>query len=300
MKYDALIYGPIFCDMIFTDLPHMPRLGQEIFAKDLTITVGGSAIVAVGLHRLGAKVGLIADLGNDPMSQLMADLLKDSGLDLSLVRHHDQALPQITVALSFPEDRAFVTRFERPDTPIDLAPILRNHSAKHLHLGSFLGAFDMPDAPTLAHTAGMTVSLDPGWDEVALRDHRLRDIVSEVDYFLPSRSELCAMMETEDVQQALTQATTLMHRGTVVMKDGPNDAIASDQNHQVSVPALSVSPVDTTGAGDSFDAGFIYSLVNGNDLKTNMTYGAICGALTTTVVGGAIGTPTLEEVQKWL
>lgn len=300
MTYDVLVYGPIFCDLIFTDLPEMPRLGTEIYAGNFTVAVGGSAIVAAGLHRLGARVGLIADLGNDPMSHLAAQLLADLGIDQTLMRQHEHPLPQITVALSFPEDRAFVTRFERPTTPIDLAPILHEHPAKHLHIGSFLAAFDAPNAPALAHTAGMTISMDPGWDEGALRDPRLHTMVREIDYFLPSRSELCFMLNQADVRQALKQAADLMQNGVVIMKDGANGAVAHGKSTRVNVPTVAVEPVDTTGAGDSFDAGFLYGLINGYDLKTNMRYGTVCGALTTKVVGGATGTPTLEEVKKWL
>ena len=55
MLYDVLVYGPIFCDLVFTGLPGMPALGTEQYADDLTIAIGGSAIVAAGLHRLGRK-----------------------------------------------------------------------------------------------------------------------------------------------------------------------------------------------------------------------------------------------------
>ena len=116
MTYDVLVYGPLFCDLIFTGLPGLPVLGTELFADDFTLTVGGSAIVAAGLHRLGARVGLIAELGTDYLSRVMREILDDLGLDRSLIREHGHPLPQVTVALSFPQDRAFVTRFRRPQT----------------------------------------------------------------------------------------------------------------------------------------------------------------------------------------
>lgn len=300
MAYDALVYGPIFCDLIFTDLPEMPTLGTEIFAGNFTIALGGSAIVAAGLHRLGAKVGLIADIGNDPLGRLTTQLLDDIGIDRTLMRQHERPLPQVTVALSFPQDRAFVTRFERPEMPIDLEPILREYPAKHLHISSFLAAFDAPNAPELAHNAGLTISMDPGWDEAALRDPRLMKMVSEIDYFLPSRSELCFMLDEPDAERALQQTATIMKNGCVIMKDGADGALAHCNGKRVSIPTLTVDPIDTTGAGDAFDAGFIYGLTQGHPLRTNMAYGAICGALTTTVVGGATGTPTLETVKPWL
>ncbi len=300
MSYDILVYGPLFCDLIFTGLPAMPELGKELFASDFTVAVGGSAIVAAGLHRLGAKVGLIAELGSDPMSQLAAALLDALGLDRSLIRRHPHPLPQITVALSFPQDRAFITRFQRPATPPDLATVLRENPAKHLHISSFLAVFETPQAAQIAHAAGLTVSMDPGWDEQALRDPRVGQMIPALDIFLPSRSELCWIAGTEHYEQALAQVSARMPQGMIVMKDGKNGAVAHRADVRERVTALPVTPVDTTGAGDAFDAGFLHAFVQGMPLQTCLQFGSICGALTTTAVGGATAAPTLEEVQTWL
>jgi sugar/nucleoside kinase (ribokinase family) len=300
MKYDILVYGPLFCDLIFTDLPAMPALGREIFAGGFTIAIGGSAIVAAALHRLGAQVGLIAELGSDPLSQIARTLLDDLGLDRRLIREHDRPLPQVTVALSLPADRAFITRFERPAAPPDLAAILRDNPARHLHVSSFLAVQETPEAASIARAAGMTVSMDPGWDETALRDPRVRAMIRDLDIFLPSRAELCWIAGTDDVESALTSVSRAMTSGLVVMKDGRNGAIAVGSDVRQRVGALPVVPVDTTGAGDAFDAGFLYAFVRGQPLTTCLQYGSVCGALATTAVGGATAVPTLKEVDAWL
>lgn len=188
-RYDILVCGPIFCDLIFTDLPGMPVLGEERFAGAFTVTVGGSAIVAAALHKLGARVGLIADLGNDPLSQVARQLLDGLGLDRTLIRDHPHPLSQVTVAFSFPHDRAFITRFQRPATPPDLAAILQGRPAQHLHVCSFLAALETPAAARLAHAAGMTVSMDPGWDDAALRDPRLLAMIADLDQFMPNEAD---------------------------------------------------------------------------------------------------------------
>ncbi|MGJ3237564.1 MAG: carbohydrate kinase family protein [Anaerolineae bacterium] len=300
MTYDVLVHGPLFCDLIFTDLPDMPQAGTEIFAGQFTIAIGGSAIVAVGLQKLGAKVGLIADIGNDPLSHLTANLLDDLHIDRTLIREHPHALTQLTVALSFPQDRAFITRFEKPEAPANLADILHDYPTRHLHMSSFLSVFDAPDACRIAHEAGTTISMDPGWDETALRDPRLHHMMTELDYFMPSRSELCFMMDEVNYEQALEKALGQMKQGAIVMKNGAEGAIARGNNLYEFASPMPVTPVDTTGAGDAFDAGFLYALTQDYDMQTCLRYGAICGALTTTVIGGATGTPSLEEVQKWL
>jgi sugar/nucleoside kinase (ribokinase family) len=300
MKYDVLVYGPLFCDLIFTDLPAMPRLGSETFAGDFTIAIGGSAIVAVALQRLGARVGLIAELGTDHMSRIARSLMDELGLDQSLIRQHPHPLYQVTVALSFPQDRAFVTRFQQPETPVDLDAILRANPARHLHVCSFIAALNTPDAAQIAHRHGLTVSMDPGWDDDALRDPRLLTMIKQLDFFFPSELELCYMAQLDYFRNALTKLVKYMQQGMVVMKRGAQGAIVRSKTDEIAVPALPVDPVDTTGAGDNFDAGFIYAHIQGKDLKTCMQYGAVCGALSTTRVGGAAAAPTQQEVEAWL
>lgn len=300
MNSDILVYGPLFCDLIFTALPGMPELGREVFAGGFTVAVGGSAIVAAALHRLDIRVGLIADLGSDPMSQVVRALLDELGLDQTLIRSHPFPLPQVTAALSFPHDRAFVSRFQRPGQPRDMRALLAAHSARHIHVCGFLALEETPDIVDLAHEAGMTVSLDLGWDEHALRQPALRETITRLDVFMPSKCELCAVMGTDDGEEALSLAAAAMPDGIVVMKDGSHGATARQRGVREFVPALPVNCVDTTGAGDSFDAGFLYAYVNGLPLGDCLRYGNVCGGLATTAAGGAVAAPTLEEMQKWL
>lgn len=301
MTYDVLVYGPLFCDLVFTGLPAMPTPGTEQFAGGLTVAVGGSAIVAAGLHRLGAHVGLIAELGSDPLSQLARQLLDELGLDRGLIREHPHPLQQVTVALSFPQDRAFVTRFQRPPTPPDLAAIVQQSGAAHLHICSFLAVQENPAAAQLAHAAGLTISLDPGWDDSALHDPLLHALTAELDIFLPSRTELCHMARTGDADRAAGRMLHSMRGGIIVMKDGPQGAVLYTQDAEPRrFPALPATPVDTTGAGDAFDAGFLYAYINRMPIEDCMRYGLVCGALATTAPGGTAALPTHTELTQWL
>ena len=306
--YDVLVYGPVFCDIIFTDLPSLPVLGTEIFADNLTATVGGSAIVAAELHRLGARVGLIADLGADPFSAIIRSVLDDIGLERTLIREHPHPLPRTTVALSFPADRAFVTRFAQPATAPDLTELLIAHPARHLHICSFLAALETPDAAHIAHALGMTVSMDPGWDDAALRDPQLAAMVAELDVFLPSALELCHMagvdaLTTDALTTAAQTTCTAMADGALlVVKQGAAGATAfAERGHATThVGVLPVTPVDTTGAGDAFDAGFLFGYVNKMPVDQCMRHGAVCGGLSTTGTGGIDALPTRTEVESWL
>jgi sugar/nucleoside kinase (ribokinase family) len=302
MTYDVLVYGPIFCDLIFTDLPKLPVLGEELYAGDLTVTIGGSAIVTAGLRQLGARVGLIADVGNDPLSQVVSRILDDLGLDRALVRAHPYPLAQVTVALSFPTDRAFVTCFRPPRTTIDLAMVVRAQRARHLHVCSLLAALQTPNVCQIAHAAGLTVSLDPGWDEIALRDSRLAAMIAELDLFMPNEKELCHLVGVDDVPSAAAQVLATMPRGTLVLKQGAAGATAfsSANATPIHVAALPITPVDTTGAGDAFDAGFLWRYIQGAPLDDCMRMGSVCGGLATTARGGIDALPTLAEAEAWL
>lgn len=302
MTYDVLVYGPAFCDLVFTDVPALPVLGEELFAGGFTATIGGSAIVAAGLHRLGARVGLIADLGDDPLSRMMRDMLVELGLDCTLIREHAHPLPQVTVALAFPHDRAFVTRFQRPDMPRNLAAVLRDHPARHVHVCGFLAALESPEACRIAHAAGMTISMDPGWDEQALRDPRLAAMVRALDLFMPNQKELCHYAGTDDAAEAAARVHATMRDGALVIKQGAAGATAWDRSASapMHVDALPVTPVDTTGAGDAFDAGFLSQYVHGAPLVDCMRVGAVCGSLSTMAAGGIGALPTRAEVEAWL
>lgn len=301
MTYDVLVYGPIFCDLIFTDIPKLPALGEEIFAGDFVLTIGGSAIVATGLHRLGASVGLIADVGNDPLSVVARGILENLGLDCTLIRQHNHPLPQVTVALSFPRDRAFVTCFRQPQDVVDLAALLRAHAAKHLHVCSLLTALQTPNVCQMAHAAGLTISFDPGWDADALHDARLSEIIADVDLFMPNEKELCHLARVDDVETAVARTLAMMRRGKIILKQGAAGATAYAKNSApVRVPALPITPVDTTGAGDAFDAGFLRELVRGATLEECMRMGVVCGGLATTARGGIRALPTVTEANAWL
>ena len=301
-KYDVLVYGPIFCDLIFTGLNTLPILGQEIFSEDFTLTAGGSAIVAHGLHRLGVRVGLIADLGNDPISSLIWAILGDLGLDRSLIQKHNQPLKKITVALSYPNDRAFVSYVDLVNVPRNFPTLFRETNLKHLHLCSLLAMKDHPKIIQQAHAAGLTVSMDPGWEESTLTEPAFVKTLWDLDIFLPSESELCKIASEGVTEIAAKTVFSKMENAMLIVKQGEKGSTAytNEVPQGLHTPALRVDTIDTTGAGDSFDAGFLFAYVKGQDLETCMKTGIICGSLSTTRVGGIAGFPDRKEVEKWL
>src|SRR5690349_14044108 len=118
MSFDIIIPGHYFCDLIFTGLDHFPALGTEIFGRGVAVTTGGGALnTSIALRRLGVNVGWAGMLGNDFFSQYVDNELQKEGLSDALLTRLDSPLSRVTVALSYPDDRAFVTY---ADTPPDL------------------------------------------------------------------------------------------------------------------------------------------------------------------------------------
>lgn len=300
--YEILVYGPVFFDLVFSGVPSMPVMGKEIFAQGITINAGGSAIVASGLQQLRTKVGLVADLGDDLISQLIWDILGNLNLDRSLIRRLKTSLSRITVGLSDPEDRAFITYFQNIETSTDIESILVSYPSRHIHICSYLAALENPQLLEIAHKLGATVSFDPGWDEQALQDSRLLALIPDLDFFMPSQQELCQITQSTQLEVAIQRILPIMSKGILVIKKGALGASAYSQSNPsgIHIPAITVEPKDTTGAGDAFDAGFLHAYLNNHSLKTCLEYGVICGGLTITEPGGTQGFPTLEEVSKWL
>ena len=119
--------------------------------------------------------------------------------------------------------------------------------------------------------------------------------------FLPNEAEIRYLMDEDDSDAALQQVTDTMSDGLVALKQGRRGAtVLTTDGDRVTVPALSLNPIDTTGAGDSFDAGFLFQYIQDAPLTDCLRYGSVCGGLSTTKVGGAAAAPTQQEVETWL
>ena len=187
----VLCLGRTYCDIIFTGLHDMPTLGRERFAKDVTIVAGGGAyITAAHLVSLGRPAALLTRLGTDPLSRALNPELEASSIDLSFVERSHDAGPQPTVALVKDGERAFVSRRAGTSRPANLEKALSMPGIVHLHFAEFATLKENPDVITMAKDRGLTVSLDPSWDDHLIRrDNGFFETCSGVDLFLPNVEE---------------------------------------------------------------------------------------------------------------
>ncbi len=283
----VLCLGRTYCDIIFTGLREMPALGRERFADDVTITAGGGAyITAAHLAALGRPSALLTRLGTDCLSRGLDAELEASRVDLSFVERSQDAGPQPTVALIKDGERAFVSRRAGVSRPATLERALSSGDVAHLHIAEFATLKENPDVVALARQHGLTVSLDPSWDDRLIRqDSGFFKTCAGVDVFFPNLEEGEALTGESSPESILDRLT--LHFPLVVLKLGDQGAMASTGSTLHSAQAPAVDVVDTTGAGDAFNAGFLHQWLQTEDLAKSMAAGIRTGALSVQSAGGA-------------
>ena len=298
-RCEILIPGHYFCDLIFTGIPGFPALGTELYTQNLTVVPGGCLNTVTALRRLGVHVGWMGQIGSDIFSQFVNNWLTQEQIDASWLTYSDEPMQRVTVALSYPADRAFITYV---DPPVDLLDKVRQaveaEECAHLHFTGFNSDPRTPDLLRACHQRGITVTMDCQHRDETLESPRVREILRLLDIFMPNASEAMRLTETLTLQDAAQILTNLVP--LLVIKDGANGAQAWDKEQHVYAPALKVDVVDTTGAGDAFNAGFLAAFRAGEDLRTCLHWGNISGGLSTTGYGGCTTAPTRVVVESYL
>lgn len=264
--------------MIFTDLQRLPSLGTEVFADGFGVHAGGGAfITAAHLSALGQNALLASMLPASPLLDLMREELVASGVDLALSATLPAGHgPQLTVAMVHSGERAFLSRKAGAAYPMMRAQDLAARNVRHLHVGEIASLLEQPDIIGLARSAGITISVDCGWDDT-LDPHALRALAGMVDVFLPNEAEWDLVREL-----GLNESFA----PTIIVKLGSKGARAITAQGHVDIPTEPLEAVDTTGAGDAFNAGFLASWLSGKDIETSVAAGNIRGANCLNVIGG--------------
>ena len=283
-----------------------PRFGQvEKLVEEARLEIGGSAaIVAAGAARLGVSVALVAAGGEDALGRAQIEALRHRGVEVGALRTLPGVATGVSVILSRGEDRAILTSpgaIPALEAAMVDAELLR--SARHVHVSSlFLLTGLRPGLPGLlaaARAAGATVSLDTNWDPagdwVAAR-RELDLVLPEVDVFFPNLAEARALSGEDEPEAAAAALARRVDLAVVTL--GAEGALAHGSDGTVArAAAPAVAAVDTTGAGDSFAAGFLAARLRGEDLEGCLALGCACGALSTTAAGGTAAQPQLAAAE---
>ena len=284
------VLGDLNLDIILSGLEGLPSFGEETLASGCVMKPGGSAAnVAIMLAVNDCPVRLFAQVGNDQAGKFLLQDLLTFGIDTETISISKQGATGLTVSLTFPKDRMYITH------PGIVRTTSRKHLVDryiephtHLHLTSyFLQAALRREIGTIlrsAKTAGMSTSLDPGgdtngqWDISDLREH-----LQFLDYFMPNSDEIRAMTGRDEVHAAL-RAFPEKAQATIV-KAGAHGALTRYHGEIEEYPAIPVNVLDTTCAGDCFDAGFLFGLYRGETFQSAVQKGLQFGAQAVSTLG---------------
>ena len=297
--YDVLVPGHYFCDVVFTGLPAFPAPGTEIYCDDVNVVPGGVLNTVVAFKRLGVKVGWLGALGEDFFSRFIREWAELEGLDLSLVTRQAQPLRRLTVSLSLSNDRAFVTYADTPPGVIELTrQRLDDTHFRHLHFSGLVVDERMPALLRECRARSIEVSMDCQHREQTLAQPLVREIISQLDMFLPNAVEAQRLTGKDSLDEAATLLAELVPM--LVIKDGAQGARCWWQGRCCHAPALPGDPVDTTGAGDVFNAAFIAAHLDGAAPEVCLRQGTVAGSLSTQGYGGCSSAPDRDALQAAL
>jgi len=303
-RFDVVVAGELNPDLILSG-DVWPEFGQvEKLVDEATLHIGSSsAIFACGAAQLGLKVAFIGKVGRDLFGDFMRQSLAGYGIDTRGIIDDEKTPTGISVILSRGNDRAILTY---PGTIPRLAYSEINteilQQARLLHVGSYYIQDDLrPDLPRLfteAHNWGLSISLDTNYDPTGKWDKVIGEILPKVDLFLPNTVECMGIAGVSSLEQALNQLETKVKY--LAVKCGDAGAILCHNGKKYEVKPIQVEVVDTVGAGDSFDAGFIYGYLAGWEPGRMLKLANICGGLSTRQAGGTGAQPSLDEAMQYL
>ena len=301
--YDILAAGEINPDLVLTG-DVTPAFGQaEKLVDSASFSIGSSsAIFACGAARLGLKMGFIGVCGDDLFGHFMLDEMTRRQVDVAPVIIDASTNTGMSVILSTASDRAILTHIGSMDRlRADQVTDELLARSRHIHVASyFLQSALQPGLPDLfrrAHALGLTTSLDPNWDPSG-KWSGFDELLQFVDVFLPNENEALAMTGSANEEQALGRLVEKCP--WVAIKLGARGAIAGHGSETASSPALKLHVIDTTGAGDSFDGGFLYGFLHGWSLERALKLGTACGSLSTRKAGGNTAQASLGEALQYV
>jgi sugar/nucleoside kinase (ribokinase family) len=301
--FEVIVIGSYSVDLIFSGTSEFPQLGKDVASTDFNMTPGEAFITAVSMHRLGIKVGWAADFGNDDFSRFALNCAREEGLDESLFVMHERPYRRTSVAISYPDENAYLTYYDPdPQFPAALSA-LKKSQAKVIYLpGLYYGPL-LDVGIKLINLKKMKMVMDGNSSKGNILGKSrgstaIRRAINNTDIFLPNAHEARRLTGEMDLELAIRRLGELCP--LVVIKDGSNGSLAYSNNVTKQVPGIPIRSIDTTGAGDNFNAGFLCAWLDGQSIETCLRWGNITGGLSTTALGGTTRKITYNEVAEIL
>lgn len=275
--------------------PKLPIFGETMLGTDFDMGPGGKGSnQAVATTRLGARSSLLAILGTDKLAGIATDLYAAEGVDTDLVTVRSERATGVGFIILNEKGENFIVLDMGANELMDAAAV-DGAEAKIAKSDVVMTVLEVPLAAAarameLGRRHGARTILNPA-PACALP----ASIFAFVDYLTPNESELRILLglPADDPRSSRELAAELRRHGVrnVVVTLGRNGALILTDDLDILVPAVPVTVVDTTGAGDAFNSGFAVALAEGRDIVAAVRFGVVCGAIACTKLGVIPGLP---------
>lgn len=297
-----LCLGLIMRDILLSGVPELPsHWEQTLVGKAVkSDTGGGAANSARTLGRLGVEVCLSGRVGRDSFAHAVEEDLKQDGVDLAYLKADETLSSGVAVALIGESGKRCFTTV-RGANQVYGAEDLREVPWNEFGFVHINGYFQFPslepELPSLLEQvkeAGCTVSFDTAsWDPSGRWYESIHPFARYIDYFFANAAQLFQLTGEQDPREA---AVFLRREGVgcVVAKLGEQGSVTFLDGEEVLVSSYPVEAVDTTGAGDSFDAAYMYGVAQGWSQRECGQFANTVAGLNCTRIGATAGVPDLE------
>lgn len=310
LPFDVFLHGTVFLDIIFTGLSSLPSAGRETWASGMGSSPGGIANLATAASRLGLRTSLAAAFGDDVYGEFCWRTLADQeGVDLSRSRSFKDWHSPVTVSLSALGDRTMITHEHH--APVPAGEMIGRPPRSRVVMVELDAELDLVrpdgsggDGPStswidLARADGSLVFADVGWDDSGRWSRTVLDQLEMCHAFVPNAAEAMAYTRSETPREALYALADRVPLAVVTNGSQGAMGIDSATGEEAEVPALRVSAIDPTGAGDVFATGLVLGTLHGWPLADRLAFAAVCSALAVQQFGGSLAAPTLGDVLDW-
>ena len=303
-EYDIITPFDVCVDFLVDLGDTIPEFGQkEKLVNGYSIEMGGSAcIFASGAAKLGLKTTGAGYAGNDSMGAVVFSTLKEAGVDTQHIRS-GKSKTAMTLCLTKPcGDRSILTYMGKMDTVLGEWVYELLGRTRHLHICSYYLLVSLqPVYPALLKKAkelGVSVSLDTNWDPEEKWDGGIKEILQYVDIFLPNEQELKLISGKSNIVEALKHVSEFVP--IIAVKCGSEGAYSYQKGLITNAEGISKNVADTVGAGDNFNAGFVFAYLSGYDIRDCLRAGVFCGSESVEAPGGTKSQAKLDDLKKYL
>ena len=303
-EWDVFVFGDANIDMNIPNVKHLPCAGQEELVDTMkTFVGGGAALFTLGLGRLGMHCAFQGVIGDDLYGEFILQEFKEKNIDTRFVSKSKETGTGISLSFTNEQDRGFLT-YQGGNAKVNIQNINLEEvsKARHIHITGYEGNRNHREylqfMKTLKQRQDVTISFDLGWDPEEIWDRKIYELFPYIDVLFMNETEAVHYSGLENVKKAAEKFASMC--GTAVVKLGKNGSLAVKNGKLYQVNPFAVQVRDTTGAGDSFNAGFVYGFLMDKDTEECLRLGNACGALSVTALGGNSAFPARKYLDDFL